>query len=89
MTLKYENTAQIGDTIKAFDFEPMPGRRDRYVEGVVVEKGTFGYGYKAYLIECTVDVAFAGDHNRVGEQVIVPFESDLDYDGRVSLVEKS
>lgn len=26
--LKFENTAEIGDRIRAYDFEPMPGRDD-------------------------------------------------------------
>ena len=34
----FENTAEIGDTIRSFDFKPMPGRNDSYVEGVVVTK---------------------------------------------------
>jgi len=89
MTLKYENTAEIGDTIRAYDFEPMPGRRDRYVEGVVKAKGSVSYGYDAFTIEVTEDVAFPADDNRVGLNVYAPFESDLDYDGRVVLIKKA
>ena len=94
MTLKYENTAQIGDTIKAYDHEPMEGRRDRYVEGVVIEKGMipyrdFGGGYAAYTIRVTADATFTKpDHNRIGLEVFVPFESDMDYDGRVTVIEQ-
>ncbi len=88
MTLKYENTAQIGDTIKAYDHEPMEGRRDRYVVGKVIDKGMVGgpFGYAAFTIRVTEDATFGKDYNRVGLEVIVPFESDMDYDGRVTLV---
>ena len=93
MTLKYENTAQIGDTIRAYDHQPIPGRTERYVEGVVTSKGMIPYrdfagGYAAYTITVTVDATFTKpDHNRIGVDVYVPYESDMDYDGRVSLVQ--
>ena len=39
--LKYEKTAEIGDVIKAFDFQPMPGRGNCYITGKVLDKGIF------------------------------------------------
>jgi len=52
--LKFENTANVGDTIRAYDFRPMSDRPDSYLEGEVIEKGPifakplkiFGFGPK-------------------------------------------
>jgi len=81
--LKCENIANIGDTIRAYDFQPMEGRVDKFVEGVVVEKGfvpaTMGGGYSAFVIKVTKDT----DGDRIGTGVLVPFETTFDYDGRV------
>lgn len=91
--LKYENTANIGDVIKAFDFQPMEGREDAYLIGEVIEKGAFYQeieeGRKIYLCDgYTVKVtASPGFESRVGATMCVPFESTFDYDGRVTLVE--
>lgn len=84
--LKYENVANIGDTIKAFDFEPMPGREDAYLIGKVIAKGTTEYGYDAYTVEV---VKSPGYEKRVGITMYVPFESFMDYEGRVTLFKKA
>jgi len=88
MSLKYENTAQVGDLIRAYDHEPFPGRTERYVEGLILTKGRTKQHYDAFTILVMHDETFKGDHNRVNEHVLVPFESDMDYDGRVLLIEK-
>lgn len=89
--MKFENTAQIGDTIKAFDFQPMEGRSDRFIIGRVVEKGTiyhpqFGVPmYKGYTIEIT-DAA-REDDPRIGDVGYVPFEvAFMEYDNRVEVI---
>jgi hypothetical protein len=89
MTLKYENTAQVGDVIRAYDFEPFPGRRDRYVEGIVLCK-TIKYGAAVYIICGMVDTMCDDDSDstRVGDHISVPFETIMDYDGRVTLIEE-
>ena len=38
--LKFEETAEIGDLIKAFDFQPFPGRLVSYLVGHVIAKGS-------------------------------------------------
>lgn len=82
--LKYENVAKIGDTIKAFDFEPMEGRPDMFLIGKVIDKGITENGYAAF----TVEVTESPEHEkRVGATMFVPFESFMDYEGRVTLVE--
>lgn len=90
--LKYENVANIGDTVKAFDFEPMPDREDAFLIGKVIDKGEFYQdfeGHKVYLCDgYTVEVVESpGFEARVGAIMCVPFESTFDYEGRVTLVE--
>jgi hypothetical protein len=85
--LKFENVATVGDYIRAYDFKPMRGRMDSYVEGVVLEI-TNSQGYKAFKIKVKNDV-FGGemdesDASRNGKEVFVPMEvSFMEYDARI------
>ena len=97
--LKFENTANVGDVIKAFDFEPMPDRPDSYLIGRVIEKGpiyvpleeggTPRYicdGYTVFVKESQTG-SFEHDVSRVGVHAYVPFEMGFsDYDGRVEVI---
>ena len=84
--LKFEALANIGDTIRAYDFRG----DDAHIEGTVVAKGWIKhpvYGtemYKGYTILIEKDTMDEGD--RVGDEGYVPFESTFDYDTRVELV---
>jgi len=88
--LKNSALASVGDVIRGYDFKPMVGRNDCYVEGKVIGKGNVGVGYDAYEIICGRDV-FDGKRqqegekgSRVGKIVYIPFEvSFMEYDGRV------
>jgi len=88
--LKHENKAVKGDIIRAYDFAPMAGRGDCYVEGKVIDANCNEPGYKCYKIEITVD-KFDGDvetemirGNRIASQMYVPYEvSFMEYDFRV------
>ena len=87
--LKFENAASIGDTIRGYDFKPMVGRNDCFVEGVV-ERVTDEVGYKAFKVTCTRDVFDGVDNkkgekgSRVGKIVFVPMEvSFMEYDARI------
>ncbi len=84
-----ELTIVNGDIIRGYDFKPMAGREDSFVEGEVLDSGDTSQGYQAYKIRCTRDV-FGGDvlpkgmHSRVGKIVYVPWRvSFLEYQGRV------
>ena len=85
--LKFEALANIGDTIRSYDF-----RGDNaHIEGTVVAKGWIKhpvYGtemYKGYTIRIEKDTL--GNGNRVGDEGYVPFETDfMEYDNRVELV---
>lgn len=83
-TLKFANVAAIGDTIRAYDFQPMPDRGNSFVEGIVTAKGRAPGGFDAYTIKASRDV-FGGvqSADRVGSEVYVPFETSRDWDGRV------
>ena len=81
--LKYANIAKVGQTIRAYDFKPMAGRDDCFVEGVV--KKIDNKGYDCFVIDVTKDSwSDAQDAGRVGQEVLVPFEvSFMEYDGRI------
>ena len=81
--LKFANIAKLGDTIRAYDFKPMKGREDCFVEGVVVKIDN--KGYDCFVINVTKDSwSDAQDQGRVGKQVMVPFEvSFMEFDARV------
>ena len=86
---KYENLAKVGDVIRAYDFQ---GTKGAYLEGRVIEKGDVNHpkeGYfmfYGYTIQVAVDGAGFGRENDVA---YVPFETTLDYDGRVEIVEEA
>jgi len=87
-TLKFEKAAFVGDIIRAYDFKPMVGRSDCFVEGKVIDI-TEERGYKAFKIECTADF-FDGKYrkgvrsSRVAKTVFVPLEvSFMEYDARI------
>ena len=86
--LKFEKAANVGDTIRAYDFKPMAGRSDCFVEGKVIDINE-ERGYKAFKIECTADF-FDGKYrkgvrsSRLAKTVFVPVEvSFMDYDARI------
>ena len=81
---------QIGDTIRSYDFKPMVGRYDCYVEGVVEAINDSSQGYDAYRIRVTTDyrggedLNFIGEGSRMAQTVFVPHRvSFMEYDGRV------
>ena len=77
-----------GDTIRSYDFKPMVGRNDCFVEGVVEVVQDRSQGYQAYKITVTRDYWDGADvtteGTRVGKTVFVPWTvSFMEYDGRV------
>lgn len=87
--LKFENTAEIGDLIRAYDFEPMNDRPDTYVTGWVEAKGPifveFVDGSKRYICDgYTIHCQYDTEGRRGGEKVYVPFEMGFtDFDARI------
>ena len=94
--LKFENTANIGETIKAYDFKPMPAEMkadypDRFLVGKVIDKGMIKHPvhgfdmYKGYTVVITDQSEDNG--YEVGETAYVPFETDFrEYDERIQVV---
>ena len=88
--LKFANVAEINDVIRGYDFKPMVGRGDSFIEGKVITKGRHSsVAFEAYAVKVTRDV-FGGEdqpegkYSRVGQIVFVPFEVDfMEYDARI------
>lgn len=84
--LKNAKLAVEGDVIRGYDFKPMVGREDCYLEGVVLDRCDKSNGYDAYKIEVTKEV-FGGEKitdHFIGKVVFVPHEvSFMEYDGRI------
>ena len=78
---------QMGDVIRSYDFKPMVGRGDCFVEGTVISTNDESNGFNAYKIEVTRDFwdgAEAKDGRRIGQVVFVPKRvSFMEYEGRV------
>jgi len=74
----------VRDVIRSYDFKPMVGREDCFVEGEVLAL-TNEQGYDAYKIRVTKDSwSDSEDKGRVGKIVFVPVEvSFMEYAGRV------
>ena len=75
---------KTGDVIRSYDFKPMVGREDCFVEGIV-ERETNEQGYDAYKITVTKDSwSDAECKGRVGKIVYVPKRvSFSEFAGRV------
>lgn len=88
--MKNVNLANVGDVIRAYDFKPMVGRNDCFLEGKVISKGRTVAGFDGFTIELTRAV-FDGEVKEVpaGEIGYVPFEvMFMEYDGRVMNLSK-
>jgi hypothetical protein len=74
-----------GDTIRAYDFKPMTGREDCFIEGEVLDCLDTTQGYQAYKIRVTRDSwSDAEDKGRVGIEMFVPWRvSFSEFQGRV------
>lgn len=83
--LKFENLANVGDVVRGYDFR---GMKEAYIQGTVIAKGAIQldngvYMYDGYTIRVEEDGAEWG---RDGDIAYIPFETSLDYDGRVELI---
>ena len=84
--LKFQNTAKVGDSIRAYDFAPKFGVGDCFLEGTVIDR-TREKGYDAYKVLVTADSwdgSQLGSGSRVGSIAYVPFQvSFMEFDERV------
>lgn len=90
-TLRYEGLFEVGDHIRAYDFEPRTGTLDRYLEGRVTGVKTeprMG-GAKVYVVDVDRDSDAGPRMSRVGDEGYVPMGlAWFDFDGRVVLSER-
>ena len=74
---------EIQDFIRSYDFKPVLGRPDCFVEGQVLEL-TEECGYKAYKIRISKDSWDNPQYSRVGNITLVPLKvSFSEYAGRI------
>ena len=78
--MNYKNLACIGDVIKSYDFMG----RDDHIVGIVTAKNPCSYKVKV-LKSVTDSEEF--NELRFATTVTVPFETMLEYEGRLELVE--
>jgi hypothetical protein len=76
---------QVGDTIRAYDFKPMVGRKDCFIEGKVVDTYNTEMGFHAYKVVVTRDSwEPEGEKGRAGIEMFVPHRvSFMEFAGRV------
>ena len=74
-----------GDKIRAYDFKPMQGREDCFIEGEVLDSGDISQGYQAYRIRVTRDSwEPEGSQGRKGIEMFVPWRVSFnEFQGRV------
>jgi len=81
--LKFQDTANIGDTIKALDFA-MP---NSFVIGKVIKKGNnTDYIYSDFVYQIVVEQDSEKSQWRVGETYFIPMEMTFDWDNRITKV---
>jgi hypothetical protein len=87
--LKFQGIATVGDIIRAYDFKPMAGRDDAFIEGVVIDANSYESGFSSYKIKVTVDKfkkyeTKVNARNRVEQYAFVPHQTSfMEFDFRV------
>jgi hypothetical protein len=96
-TLKYEKVANVGEKIRAYEFDPNETGKPCYLEGVVLDKGFCDKPYKCYFVQVTKIIHFGEDKTekffntmknkfKVEPLKFVPFEMYDDYEKRVQKI---
>jgi len=73
---------QTGDLIKAFEFEPIPGREELYLIGAIDRIEEYGFVIKGETI--IKDTVYNTARMNEGVEVRVPFRTMFDYEGRIT-----
>ena len=76
----HKNKANVGDTVRSWDFQPMEGRGYCYIEGIVIEKTASSFKVAVQ------NRVFDGDKVEVGvgEWVETPFRVIIgEWEGRI------
>lgn len=80
MSLKFEGLEK-GTAIRAFDFEPLEGRPDQYIEGKIININPKWIDYDCYAI--LIDHDTTPKMPRKGRVAYVPMETTFDFDNRI------
>lgn len=76
---------KIGDKIRSYDFKPMRGRGDCYMDGVVTQVSS-----SLITFTCTRQVFdgldVSGDSDVIGTDVQTATKSMMDWDGRLAVI---
>ena len=80
-----ELQVQVGNVIRAYDFKPMVGRDDCFIEGEVLETNSTEMGFQAYKIRVTRDSwEPEGEQGRKGIEMFVPWRVSFnEFPGRI------
>lgn len=85
--LKFEGKFNVGDYIRAYDFEPCKGRLDSYIEGTIVEVHQFDSNVPGDYSYFKVDIEHCvsrGEKIQSASKIFkVPMETTMDYDHRI------
>lgn len=73
---------KVGDLIRAYEFEPIPGRDDKYLVGAIDRIEEYGFVIKGETI--IKDTAYNTARMNEGVEVRIPFRTMFDYDGRIT-----
>lgn len=77
--LKFENMFVVGDVVRAYDFMPMEGCPDSFVEGVISEVTQDGY-----VIQVLKDTVFTKTPR---PEIVAPFEVFfMEFDDRITKI---
>ena len=80
--LKFEGKFKVGQYVRAYDFKPICGREESYIEGTIVgeEHGQCSF-YKVRVDKNVFDGK--ENNNRVDYHMYVAMEISNDYDHRI------
>lgn len=86
-----EKVFGIGDLIKAYDFEPIPGRGDCFIEGVIYDVVNHPvHGARMFRVRVTREVWGGEDmprgEGKVFSRMYVPVETSNEFSGRIQFV---
>ena len=80
----HANKANIGDTVRSWDFKPMEGRGDCYVEGIVIKKeaGLYHIAVQNRVFDGKQEAAEAGEMVQTAFQTFF-----LEWEDRITKLE--
>jgi len=81
--LKFEGL-EVGTVIKAMDHRPLDDGEELFIKGEIIS--ICEPVFKCYEIVVSEDTCFPESHTRVGKTVLVPMQTMIDFDNRITAV---